>query len=75
MKALECTLKEILELTTKIEYEYPELYPFLDENPQVIPKHRTIEQDDFNEYLNGLKDLLDRYVMSKGKLSGLERQN
>lgn len=75
MKALASTLKDIIKLTTTIEFDYPELYRFLDENPQTMPKHSTIEQDDFQEYLKGLEEILNRYIQSKGATGGLKLRN
>ena len=37
MKRLQKLIKEINDITLKIEQEYPELYQYLDETPLTIP--------------------------------------
>ncbi|QCX38548.1 hypothetical protein FF125_08930 [Aureibaculum algae] len=64
MKDLHTILKEITNLTLNIEMNYPELYRSLDENPMTLPvaSHPQIDKKVMQEYLVGLKDLLERYV-------------
>ena len=64
MKDLHTILKEITNLTLNIEMNYPELYRSLDENPMTLPvaSHPQIDKKVMQEYLVGLKELLERYV-------------
>lgn len=64
MSDLKEILKEITDLTFKIESEYPELYKFLDENPITIPafEHPDIDKKIMKEYLDDLKQLLEQYI-------------
>ena len=64
MSDLTKILKEITDLTFKIESEYPELYKFLDENPITIPalEHPDIDKKIMKEYLDDLKQLLEQYI-------------
>jgi hypothetical protein len=43
MKRLKEIIKEINDLTLKIELEYPELYQYLGENPMTIPNSEDPE--------------------------------
>lgn len=54
---------EIYTLLTKIEEEYPELSPFLDENLVTIPyiEHPKLDDETFSRYLDDLKQLLYHY--------------
>jgi len=62
-------LKEINEITLKMEQEYPELYQYLDENPITIPdlKHPHLDTKVFVEYLEALKILLQNHIESHRK--------
>ncbi len=64
MKRLQSLTKEISEITLKIEQEYPELYRFLDENPVTISsfEHSELTINNFIDYLNTLKQLLNHYI-------------
>ena len=64
MKDLHTILKELTNLTLNIEMNYPELYRSLDENPMTLPvaSHPQIDKKVMQEYLVGLKELLERYV-------------
>ncbi|HSZ24760.1 MAG TPA: hypothetical protein VK766_03530 [Cytophagaceae bacterium] len=66
MKKMTILLKEINELTLKMEQEYPELYQYLDENPLTIPKtsHSHLDTKVFSEYLESLKIILKDYIES-----------
>lgn len=57
MKEVTPVLKEIMEVTTNIETEYPELYRFLEENPMTHPAadHLKIDEVTLTEYLKSLK--------------------
>lgn len=64
MKDLQNILKEIVQLTTNIETNYPELYCFLNENPLTIPasNHPHIDKKIMEEYLDTLKQLLIHHL-------------
>jgi hypothetical protein len=57
MKDLHKLLREITQLTSKIERNYPELYRLLDENTLTLPlvKHPHIDKLVLQEYLESLK--------------------
>ena len=64
MKNTKELIIKINELTTKIETEYPELYPFIDEQPLTIP---VSDQPDTNskalkDYLQSLEQLLQHHL-------------
>lgn len=70
MKNMRRLVSEIVEVTTKIETLYPELYKFLEENPDTIPSqlHPKIDKSVLEEYLDSLKQLLQHYMQThKGK--------
>jgi hypothetical protein len=62
MKPFKKLLTEIYDLTRDIETNYPELYQYLDENPVTIPNiaHPKIGAKELEDYLNTLKDLLEK---------------
>ncbi|WP_420322012.1 hypothetical protein [Flagellimonas sp.] len=64
MKEMKEILSEIILLTNQIEMEYPELYRFLDEQSMTIPVEDKpeIDQKTMEEYLLGLRHLLEHYV-------------
>ncbi|RPD90714.1 hypothetical protein EGM88_15300 [Aureibaculum marinum] len=64
MKTLQNILKEITELTTTLETNYPELYRSLDENPLTIPtlEHPQMDIRVMDNYLESLKNLLESYL-------------
>ncbi len=64
MKDLHNILSEIIQLTTNIETNYPELYRFLDEDPMTIPatNHPHIDKVVMQEYLESLKQLLQHHL-------------
>lgn len=64
MEKLQQLLKEINEITLKIEQEYPELYRYLDENPATIPTidHPELTANTFSDYLDSLKALLQHHI-------------
>jgi hypothetical protein len=57
MENLKDILMKINQLTTNIETNYPELYPFLEENPMTIPSTNQpdINLDIMQNYLESLK--------------------
>ncbi|WP_299163295.1 hypothetical protein [uncultured Eudoraea sp.] len=69
MNSLQIMMKEITELTTMMETEYPELYQFLDENPMTIPatNHPHIDIVVLREYLESLKGLLRHHLETHKK--------
>jgi hypothetical protein len=64
MKTLQLLMREILELTTLIETEYPELYKTLDETPVDLGIHKgdTVSHKDLHHYLETLRNLLNKYM-------------
>lgn len=64
MKDLNNILKEIMQLTTTIEINYPELYRNLDENPIALPEsnHPHIDKQALQDYLESLKQLLKHHT-------------
>lgn len=63
MKNTQDLLTEISTLTREIEENYPELYQYLDENPDTIPNtdHPHVGIEELEEYLNSLKTQLQTY--------------
>jgi hypothetical protein len=71
MKELHSLLREISEITTTIETNYPELYRSLDENPMTIAtsNHPHVDKIAMQEYLESLKVLLKHHLEThKNKL-------
>lgn len=66
MNNLKTILTEITQLTNTIKNDYPELYQFLDEDPMTIPvsNHPHINKQIMQEYLEGLKQILKKYMKS-----------
>ena len=64
MKTLQLLMREILDLTTLIETQYPELYKTLDETPIELgsPKEHAISHKDLQQYLETLRNLLKKYI-------------
>ena len=64
MKDLHNILKDITQLTTNLETNYPELYRSLDENPMTLPvsQHPHMDKKVMQEYLNSLKELLRHHL-------------
>jgi hypothetical protein len=69
MKTLQDIENKILELTTTIETNYPELYAQLGENPITIPskKHPKMNISIMEEYLESLKQILKQYTKTHSK--------
>lgn len=64
MKDQHNILREITQLTTIIETNYPELYRNLDENPITLPEsnHPDINKQALQDYLESLKQLLKHHT-------------
>ncbi len=64
MKTLQLLMREILDLTTLIETQYPELYKTLDETPVDLgtPKAHNVSHKDLHHYLETLRNLLKKYL-------------
>lgn len=56
-------IDEITKLTNTIEFDYPELYVFLEELPVTItsPNHPQIANTIMQDYLDSLKQLVKHY--------------
>lgn len=69
MKKLQVLLTEISVFTRYIETDYPEIYRFLDENPLTLPvmAHPKIDKAVLEEYLQSLRQLLERYKETHDK--------
>ena len=69
MNEITPVLKEIIEITTTIETQYPELYRFLEENPMTLPAvdHPKIDEATLTEYLKSLKELLQHHRETRKK--------
>ncbi|GAA4840850.1 hypothetical protein [Algivirga pacifica] len=66
MERFKGLLKEITDLTFKIERDYPELYQYLDENPITIGNspHPSLDLQTMKNYLESLKTMLERHIDS-----------
>ena len=64
MKTEEQLNKEILDITLKINHQYPELSKYLSEMPVTIPNELSpeIEAKTLTDYLNSLNELLLSYI-------------
>ncbi|SFW23977.1 hypothetical protein [Cellulophaga fucicola] len=64
MKSVDDILKEITDLTTEIETNYPELYRNLDENPITLKEAHSshLNKKALQDYLEGLKELLKHHI-------------
>ncbi|WP_213521951.1 hypothetical protein [Nonlabens sp.] len=67
MKNLHHLLLEINQLTTHIKTNYPELYRWLDENPDTLAtsSHPNVDDQAMQDYLDSLKQLLQHFVTYK----------
>lgn len=63
MKNSSQILAEISEITRDIQENYPELQKYLDETRITLPKPYNDEsmQKDLKDYLNGLKNMVNKY--------------
>lgn len=64
LKDLHNILQQIIQLTTIIETNYPELYRSLEENPMTlcVNKHPNMDKEVMQEYLGSLKQLLKYHL-------------
>ncbi len=64
MKTLQLLMREILDLTTLIETQYPELYKTLDETPVKLgsPRGHDVSHKDLHLYLETLRNVLKKYI-------------
>ncbi|MFD1016161.1 hypothetical protein [Winogradskyella rapida] len=64
MKTLQDIQTQIVQLTTNIEVNYPELYRSLEESPSTLVSnpHPSITRAIMQDYLNGLKQVLKQYL-------------
>ncbi|MDY0780880.1 hypothetical protein [Tenacibaculum sp. IB213877] len=64
MKSIQKIMEEITQLTYNIEINYPELYQFLNENPETIPStdHPEIDEKTLQNHLDSLKQVLKHYI-------------
>lgn len=78
MKTLSTLMQEVIQLTTEIETNYPELYQFLEETPLEVGeahpydflgwgKSDKINTHDLKEYLETLKSQLKHHIETHGK--------
>ena len=59
---------QILKITMLIRKDYPELSKYLLEMPETIPgiEYPEMNKKVLNEYLNSLKEILDKYAPNHG---------
>lgn len=64
MKELNSISHKIMELTSRIKSEHPELYQFLDEDTITLPliPHPKINKSTLENYLQSLQQLLKHYL-------------
>lgn len=64
MKKINQLMQEIIQLTTLIETDYPELYKYLDETPITIcnAEEKSICSKDLEQYLETLKQQLNKHI-------------
>ena len=64
MKNLQQLLKEVTQLTTNLETNYPEIYRLLDENTLTLPNESEpiIDKKILENYLETLKQLLKHHL-------------
>ena len=69
MKKLNQLMQEIIEITSLIETQYPELYKYLDETPVYIceTEQKSICTKDLEDYLETLKQQLKNHIESHKK--------
>ena len=69
MKNLQILMQEIIEITTTIETEYPELYKFLNETPIEVCSNSSdsICTLDLKKHLESLKEILYHYIETHPK--------
>ncbi len=59
-------LRQITELTSTIETQYPELYRFLEEEPLTLPTeaHPEMDKKALQDYLESLQQLLTHHLQT-----------
>lgn len=64
MKTIHQLMQEIIQITTEIETNYPELYNYLNETPLDLgdTKEKTIRTNDLEHYLVTLKSQLQHHI-------------
>ena len=64
MKTLNQLMQDIIQLTTVIETQYPELYKYLSETPISlgVAQEKKISTADLNQYLETLKSQLQHHI-------------
>lgn len=69
MKKINKLMQEIIQLTSNIETNYPELYRYLDETPLFLGSStgKEISTDDLENYLNTLKNELHEHILMHKK--------
>jgi len=74
MRTLNELMQEIIQLTTLIETNYPELYKYLSETPLDLTEAKAgnINTDDLKHYLETLRSQLQHHIETHQKLP---RQN
>ena len=57
-------MQEVIQLTTEIETNYPELYKYLNETPLSVgeAQNKTINTHDLKDYLATLREQLLHYL-------------
>lgn len=66
-------LTKIVQLTTEIETDYPELYRLLEENPMTLPSepHPEVDKNELEDYLQSLQQLLGNHLRTHRKVYGI----
>lgn len=69
MKTLNQLMLDIIQLTTKIETHYPELYKYLNETPLFLSEasEKSIHTQDLKQYLETLKSQLEHHIETHKK--------
>ena len=64
MKTLNQLMQEIIQLTTEIETQYPELYKYLSETPLALSETETksVHTTELKLYLETLKSQLQHHI-------------
>lgn len=64
MKSLNELMQEVIQITSKIETEYPELYTYLGETPLTacVNDEKTLCAEDLKKYLDTLKSQLNHHI-------------
>lgn len=64
MGELKDIVAKIINLTTTVETDYPELYQFLDEDPMTIPsvENPRMDKEVMQIYLDDLEQILKQYA-------------